>query len=367
MRFRFAVVFLALVVAGATVSCSGTPIVRSTAGTSPSGPSATPANARRDVASMSADQRRRYIDAVVKLQHTPAPDDPSMTWYEQFVAWHRQAFSCDLARGPVGAAHNSPLFLPWHREFLLRYEAALRSVSHDETIFQPYWDWTSEASTKAVFSDDFMGGEGDPAQGYAVTTGPFAKGSYELRVLDPPAIQDEIGQQTNYLVRRFGSFNGNPQALPAAAQVEAAMGVPAYDAAPWSATVDGIDSFRNAIEGWRQTESTACTDGWQDVSQVSGSPHEMHNGVHVWVGGRWKDDAGAAHGGSMLYNTSPNDPVFFLHHTNLDRLYAQWQQRHTPQFPADAAGYQPTDTMWPWNDRSIESLEDTEALGYRYP
>ena len=32
-----------------------------------------------------------------------------------------------------------------------------------------------------------------------------------------------------------------------------------------------------------------------------------------------------------LANTGayPSDPVFFLHHTNLDRLWAQWQQRDT--------------------------------------
>ena len=68
----------------------------------------------------------------------------------------------------------------------------------------------------------------------------------------------------------------------------------------------------------------------------------------------------------MLYNTSPNDPVFFLHHANLDRLFSQWQARHGAGFPADAAGYKPTDSMWPWKDRSIESLNNTEALGYRY-
>lgn len=30
----------------------------------------------------------------------------------------------------------------------------------------------------------------------------------------------------------------------------------------------------------------------------------------------------------MLPGTSPNDPVFFLHHCNVDRLWWQWQQNH---------------------------------------
>ena len=79
-----------------------------------------------------------------------------------------------------------------------------------------------------------------------------------------------------------------------------------------------------------------------------------------------KNDAGAMHGGTMLYNTSPNDPVFFLHHANIDRLWAKWQERHGTTFPADAAGYTPASTMWPWFDRTIASLESTLDLGYRY-
>ena len=35
--------------------------------------------------------------------------------------------------------------------------------------------------------------------------------------------------------------------------------------------------------------------------------------------------------------TSPNDPVFFLHHCNVDRLWAQWWSDNPkrPYLPAD--------------------------------
>jgi len=42
----------------------------------------------------------------------------------------------------------------------------------------------------------------------------------------------------------------------------------------------------------------------------------IHNSVHVWVGG------------DMSLSSSPNDPVFFLHHCNVDRIWAAWQERH---------------------------------------
>jgi len=38
--------------------------------------------------------------------------------------------------------------------------------------------------------------------------------------------------------------------------------------------------------------------------------------VHVWVGG------------DMSPASSPNDPVFFLNHCNVDRIWEAWMQQH---------------------------------------
>lgn len=322
---------------------------------------------RLNAADLTTDQTAKFVAAVTLLQTTPAPGRESMSWYDIFVDWHRQAFSCELARGPVGASHNSPLFLPWHREFLLRYETALQQVSGDPTIRLPYWDWTDEDSTAAVFSEELMGGDGDPDEGYAVTDGPFAKGTYEFSVLDPEVVQEAIAPQTNYLVRRFGVMpDGGTTELPTTDEVLGALDVDRYDDSPWDATADPSHSFRNHIEGWNKALPADCSDGWQSISENAGGGHNLHNGAHLWVGGIWKDEQGAMHGGTMVYNTSVNDPVFFLHHANVDRLWAEWQELHGTTFPDDAAGYTPTSTMWPWFDRTIASLESTLALGYRY-
>lgn len=71
-----------------------------------------------------------------------------------------------------------------------------------------------------------------------------------------------------------------------------------------------------------------------------------HGSAHVWVGG-------------FLGNPviAPRDPVFWLIHANVDRLWSIWLRRH-----GQAAGFQPflplsggptghnlRDTMWPWN------------------
>jgi len=77
--------------------------------------------------------------------------------------------------------------------------------------------------------------------------------------------------------------------------------------------------------------------------------------------------------------TSPNDPVFWLHHCNIDRLWALWQRIH-----AGAASYLPVsgaalghnlmDTMIfsdhppaPWSGTwTPASVVERHALGYQY-
>jgi tyrosinase len=72
---------------------------------------------------------------------------------------------------------------------------------------------------------------------------------------------------------------------------------------------------------------------------------------------------GTAHtsfGGSISsIDTAARDPLFFLLHCNVDRLWAKWQQQRGRFDPAQAASYDSNpgnpighnlpDTMWPWN------------------
>jgi tyrosinase len=53
-------------------------------------------------------------------------------------------------------------------------------------------------------------------------------------------------------------------------------------------------------------------EGWKP--QPSGP--KLHNRVHVWVGG------------DMAPATSPNDPVFYLNHCNVDRIWEAWMVKH---------------------------------------
>lgn len=220
--------------------------------------------------------------------------------YDEFIMRHHMAMDeLTLFPGEVGttrnAAHRGPSFLPWHRYFIREFELALQSVIPSVTL--PYWDWATDAAlpnpknapiwnTNAGAGRIYIGGDGDP-----VTTGPFAGWTALIEaagggfVARPGGLIRELGQGTS--------------TLPTQAQVTGAMGITTYDIAPWNESNSTTPSLRNRLEGWRR--------------EAGESGSQLHNRVHVWVGG------------DMSPGTSPNDPVFFLHHCNVDRLWAQWQ------------------------------------------
>ena len=336
------------------------------------GASSGPVAVRKDVKDLTPAEQQAYVAAVLKAKATPDPAAPTHSLYDSFVLDHVLAFRCTNSWHQdgswAGAAHHSPTFLPWHRELLARFEQMLRDVSGDETMTLPYWDWTDSVSTAAVFSADFMGGNGDPAQEWVVMDGPFRKGQWQITVQDPKPMLKGVADPNPYLVRRFGSFMGQPISLPTVGDVALALGVGSYDRAPFNAASSPAGSFRTALEGWSDPTPVVCEDGWLNQGHTAGSPHRLHNAVHIYTGGIWMD-GGKMVEGTVVYNTAPNDPVFFLHHANIDRIFAAWEQIGSGSYlPTGGAptGWNGSDTMWPWRDRTIDSWFGTVRNGYRY-
>ena len=72
----------------------------------------------------------------------------------------------------------------------------------------------------------------------------------------------------------------------------------------------------------------------------------------------------------MTPASSPNDPVFFLHHCFIDKLWADWQRMHPDEQPylpltGAPAGHNLNDSMAPFNV-TPQSMLDHHALGYAY-
>jgi tyrosinase len=246
------------------------------------------------------------------------------------------------------AAHGGPAFFPWHRELILRLEHDLAEEMAEPDFGMPYWNWAAESAlapgASPVWSEHLMGGDGDPAHSDRVRTGPFRS------VLDggtwTTVEQDIHGNPLRGGVLRRtlgrGTLLGG-MTLPSPASVSAALSANAYDVPDFS--IESPGGFRNACEGW--------------------IPFGMNNLVHVWVGG------------SMETTTSPSDPVFFLHHCNVDRLWNLWQTSRAGGFgrgfvplKRGPSGHNLSDAMFPWNTasdmRTPADLVNTLSLGYKY-
>ncbi len=276
---------------------------------------------RREITS---DDRVRdaYVQGVMRLKHEDTglttdqfgipgfegtPPQPLSTW-DLFVLWHLAAMSTPTPPGgDRNAAHMGPVFLPWHRWMLLVLEASLQRVLDDPDFGLPYWDWAAdgdlpveEQPNAPVWSVACMGGSGSSIEDPTVTTGPFgADTGFRVRVWSDG--EGGVWAVARPLHRRFLAAVG--MGLPTTADAKVALGLLPYDSEPWDVNSSG---FRNHLEGWTR-------------------PVGLHNRVHVWVQG------------DMATASSPNDPVFYLNHCNVDRLWASWQAQYGD------AGYLPGD------------------------
>jgi tyrosinase len=65
--------------------------------------------------------------------------------------------------------------------------------------------------------------------------------------------------------------------------------------------------------------------------------------------------------------TAPSDPIFWMHHGNIDRLWAQWQSSHpglNPDLPGPpGTSSSPVMDPWAYTETDTRSITD---LGYEY-
>ncbi|WP_423909675.1 tyrosinase family protein [Candidatus Spongiihabitans sp.] len=77
---------------------------------------------------------------------------------------------------------------------------------------------------------------------------------------------------------------------------------------------------------------------------------EPHNRGHGWVGG----DMGNT-------RISPNDPIFWMHHAQIDRIWSEWQKRNPGEKPFLDANENKLDS---WENKfDIDSINDISNIG----
>jgi tyrosinase len=285
---------------------------------------------RKEIRNLEQDQRQKLFDAFLKLKESGK--------YDKYTEWHYVTMMSQAGTEPPGAtarnfAHVSPIFLPWHRAYLIRLEQDLRSVS-DDSVSIPYWDWTIDSTLpnpakSMIWNDDYFGSSNTITG--KVETGPFNNWKINFTT----TIDGRSITINEFLTRRFRT---RTERLPFSDEVTKVIeNLSDYDIYPWERTPNIY--FRPALE------------------------FEIHNPVHRWIDG------------TMRREYSPGDPIFYLHHCNIDRIWAAWQIKHNfyDKYPADGEirdtnniridGQNRNDKMWPWKEQNDKVLR--EFLDFR--
>lgn len=273
--------------------------------------------ARKNITRLSALEKKHFVDAVLALKAQNSVIHPgSQSRYDDFVETHLNAmwdFPADDMR-IESWGHVDSVFLPWHRELLYQFEQLLQSV--DPTVTIPYWDWTrhqSAADAGYPFKHDFIGVDGDDSDGDRVKRQSGAPSPYPYP-FDPEtwSLTESVNDphdSLNYFQRQFAEWSDAPK-------------LPLNDS-----TVTGTGTFFRA-----------AINAVNSYTTLRARSEDLHNLVHRWTGG------------NMLRMTSPNDPVFFMHHAQIDRMWSIWQKKvpaGTNFFVAssNAAGHKLNDAM----------------------
>ncbi|OJD13475.1 hypothetical protein AJ78_06065 [Emergomyces pasteurianus Ep9510] len=182
--------------------------------------------------------------------------------YEDFARLHQQKLS---------EIHQNDKFLVWHRYFVWTFEQVLRDECGFNRAF-PWWDETKDAGRFAqapLFTRDYFGSLPAPrnGQGVCITDGAFA------------GITCNIGP----------GMSNRPHCLSRAVNE---------------------DQTRN------------CNNDFVIACNRRNSYPEMHNCAEYGPHGYGHNGIGSV---MMDVAGSPSDPIFFMHHSFIDRNFRVWQ------------------------------------------
>lgn len=209
--------------------------------------------------------------------------------------------------GTLGESHGNYGFLPWHRAYLLDLERELQAIKFEVTL--PYWRFDEPAPS--VFTTAFMGLP-DPTGTLDFVDGHPFKQWVTL---------DELG------ILRDMDFE--PDEKPPGLRTE----------------VETIAFGNGAYKDFSVIVRDAANNVDPDRSGIEIDPHGFaHTSFTGFI---------------QFPRSAPRDPLFFLLHGNVDRMWAKWQWFHKRSSDVDPnayvqgnglrIGHNLGDTMWPWN------------------
>jgi len=271
---------------------------------------------------MGARMLESYARAVRAMLALP-PEDPRN--------WYRIAMVHTL-----DCPHGNWWLLPWHRGYLGWFEQICRELSGDPQFALPYWDWTAEQRVPSGMFNDVL----DPTNAAYIANAQEFEHRLKTAIANtdywtaPNGAFDRNTRYGQLLIRKFRfaedimfDIVGDPSG-PLFYEQAKARGIRREQPALSTATIDAVS--KSTIDA-----ALAAPDFQTFGSLKSANHHTMagfsviegrpHNSIHRCVGSRDCNFMDAQ--GFMTNFLSPVDPIFFLHHANLDRLWDVWTRK----------------------------------------
>lgn len=212
-------------------------------------------------------------------------------------------------RGWSQCQHATWYFPPWHRGYLIALENQVRedivSLGGPSTWALPYWDYF---------------GQQNPANQFDIPPA-FLEKTFPLAANLPHGVPANIAGSPNplFVDARYGPNGDGVIFVPTQAGVTAHPQDPNSDFAFGVVTADCLsDTAYTGAFGGGQT-------GFEHFGSVTGDlENNPHNLVHSYIGGVQGNDQNNEQGMMGDPLMAGLDPVFYLHHANIDRLWAIW-------------------------------------------
>lgn len=305
---------------------------------------------RLEIRQMQSEKPNQFTLLILALQQFQKQAETDATSYYAISAIHgvpRQNYNnvgqCSTCAGTDGyCTHDSVLFPAWHRCYVALFEQEFINVVHNiannwptsgakttraqmqgaaSTMKWPYWDWAAPPPN---------GGNNFPAMVSAPTIS--ISGPKGQETIQNPLFRYTFNDPSNLVYTPFKSWKNT-------------LRYPTSDAA--SATsqdtkaVSAFNNIRASLQDQLYQLFTTCTDylhfsndhAGSSSTSCSNSIEGIHNTVHTTTGGVPSTSVKTV--GHMYYlSEAAFDPVFWLHHCNVDRIFAMWQTLHPNSYGA---------------------------------
>ena len=346
---------------------------------------------RPSIASLTADQINALRAGIQVMMNRPVTDPTSYRFQANIHGTEDPATTTEEMQSWDQCEHGSFYFPSWHRMYLYFFDRILRAAAASagyQNVVLPYWDWTDPAQRALPLP---FRQPSTPATTTASAS--WTTGGNTISVTSTSGIQPGFtivdASNSNAFVGTVSSAAGTTVTLNANAVAAGASGDSLAFANPLyivASLTPGVGRPPDVDDGTFNLLASAVDDsgaladvdfdtggslgngfgsGPASPMQFNSSTGDLENQPHNIV----HSDLGGLMG---VIDTAAQDPIFWLHHANIDRLWNKWIEEGGGRTdPSDAAWLNTTFTFYDEAGHAVyltgaEVVDTVGQLNYRY-